>query len=238
MVGDSASMMTHGMIGPQVRSMADFSLLNLIVMPIGLGVLGFIEPCSVGSTLLFVKALEAKSGAQKLMHTLIFAITRAFFIGVLGALAALVGSAFIGFQRGAWVALGVVYVVIGANFVAGRSGTLMVSLGLSLSRFASPGGSAVLGVLFGLNIPACAAPLIFALLGSAAASGASGATILAGFVSLALFGLALSLPLIAVVLFAAARRWLDLLAGLSRRLPFWTGLVFVALGLWSIALAF
>ena len=62
----------------------------------------------------------------------------------------------------------------------------------------------------------------------------SGATVLARFVSLALFGIALSIPLIAVVLFASAQRGLDWVAGLSRRLPFWTGLLFIVLGMWSI----
>ena len=96
------------------------------------------------------------------------------------------------------------------------------------------GGSVGLGVLFGLNIPACAAPLLFALLGAAAAGGAAGAPLASGFLALALFGLALSLPLVAAVLFEPARRALDWLASLSRRMPFWTGLLFVSLGLWSI----
>jgi cytochrome c-type biogenesis protein len=95
-------------------------------------------------------------------------------------------------------------------------------------------GSAALGVLFGLNIPACAALLLFALLAAAAAGGSAGATAASGFVALGLFGLALSLPLIAAVLFERARRALDWLAGLSGRLPFWTGLLLAALGLWSI----
>jgi len=90
------------------------------------------------------------------------------------------------------------------------------------------------GLVFGLNIPACAAPLIFALLGAAAAGGASGATLASGFISLAVFGLALSAPLVAAVLFEPARRALDWLAGLSGRIPFWAGVVLVALGLWSI----
>lgn len=95
-------------------------------------------------------------------------------------------------------------------------------------------GPAMLGVLFGLNIPACAAPLIFAMLAAAAAGGASGATLLTGFVSLALFGLALSLPLMLAVLFERARRAIDWLGALSRRLPVWTRLLLVALGRWSI----
>ncbi|WP_435099656.1 hypothetical protein [Arhodomonas sp. AD133] len=55
-----------------------------------------------------------------------------------------------------------------------------------------------------------------------------------GFVSLGLFGLALSLPLVAAVMWAPMRRVLDRLAGLSARAPFWAGVVLIALGLWSI----
>jgi len=92
-------------------------------------------------------------------------------------------------------------------------------------------GSVGLGVLFGLNIPACATPLLIVLFGAAAVGGVSFAR---GFTSLALFGLALSLPLIVAVLVPSARRALDWIAGLSQRAPLWTGVVLIGLGLWSI----
>lgn len=49
--------------------------------------------------------------------------------------------------------------------------------------------------MFGLNLPACAYPLIMALLGRSATSGAAW-----GFVALFAFGLALSLPLLPLAL--------------------------------------
>lgn len=76
----------------------------------------------------------------------------------------------------------------------------MQSIGPRLSGLSGARSSIGLGVMFGLNIPACAAPL----------------------------------PLILAVLFAPARQALDWLAGLSGRMPFWTGVVLMALGLWSI----
>jgi cytochrome c-type biogenesis protein len=211
-----------------------FTFAGLVLLPIGLGLLGFVEPCSIGSTLLAVKHLEGKDTASKLAQVGVFAATRAVFIGLLGVLAVVLGTAFLGLQKAAWILLGTVYVLLGLLYLTGRAGTLMVSLGPGLARLSDVRGSAGLGVLFGLNIPACAAPLIFALLGAAAAGGAAGATLASGFVSLALFGLALSLPLVLAVFFAPVRRALDWLAGLSRRLPFWTGLLLVVLGLWSI----
>jgi cytochrome c-type biogenesis protein len=214
--------------------MTAFDATRSILLPIGLGLFGFVEPCSIGSTLIVIKQLEGKSTADKLAQIVVFAGTRAAFIGLLGVLGVLLGTAFLGFQRTAWIALGVLYATLGVLYLTNRIGSFMISLGPSLARLADIRGSAALGVLFGLNIPACAAPLLLALLAAAAASGAAGATIANGFVSLALFGFALSLPLIVAVLFEPARRALDWLAGLSRRLPFWTGLVLVALGAWSI----
>ncbi len=209
-------------------------LAQVVLIPLGLGLLGFAEPCSIGSTLIFIKHLEGREPASKLRDVGIFTVTRAVFIGLLGMLAVVLGTTFLGFQRAAWILLGAGYIGLGFLYLLGKAGTLMVSLGPSLSRVSDVRGSVALGVVFGLNIPACAAPLIFALFGAAAASGAAGETIASGFISLALFGFALSLPLVVAVLFEPARRTLDWVAGLSRRLPFWTGLLLVALGFWSV----
>lgn len=209
-------------------------LLDLIVLPVAFGLLGFIEPCSIGSTLIFIKVVERKPAAQKLAQISIFALARAIFIGLLGAAAALLGSAFFGFQKGAWVVLGGLYAALGAAYLSGRIGWVMQSFGPSLARLSSPRGSALLGVIFGLNIPACATPLLVALLGASAASGVRGGSAADGFATLALFGFALSLPLVAAAAFAPARKALDWLAGLSRRLPTWTGVLLIALGAWSV----
>jgi len=212
----------------------ELGLLNFVLLPVGLGLFGFVEPCSVGSSLVLVKFLEGKSALAKLAQVSMFTATRALVIGMMGVLAALVGSQFLGMQRGAWMFLGAIYVVIGALYLMGKAGLLTTTWGPSLGRISGLKGSAGLGVLFGLNIPACAAPLLFALLGMAAAGGTASGTLAAGFISLGLFGLALSLPLVLAVLFNPARRALDWVAGLSKRLPVWTGVVLIALGLWSI----
>ena len=206
----------------------------MVLLPLGLGLLGFIEPCSIGSTLLFVKYLEGKSPTNKLSQAIVFAGARAIFIGLLGMLAVLVGNAFLGFQRAAWIILGTVYILLGLPYLLRKTQALRLSLSLNLGRVSPLRSSALVGVLFGLNIPACAAPLIIALLATAAASGSVGATVAGGFISLGLFGLALSLPLVAVLLFEPGGRALDGLASLSQRLPFWTGLTLIVLGAWSI----
>jgi cytochrome c-type biogenesis protein len=215
--------------------MSELSLVNFVLLPIGLGLFGFVEPCSIGSALVFIKHLEGRHAAAKLMHVTVFALVRAVFIGLLGALAVLLGSAFLGFQKAAWMLLGAVYIAIGLLYLSGKARALMVTIGPRIGRLSGLQGSMGLGALFGLNIPACAAPLLFVLFGMAAASGVAGGTLAIGFFWLALFGLALSLPLLLAVLFKPARRALDWVAGLSDRLPFWTGVLLIALGLWSIA---
>lgn len=211
---------------------------TFVLAPIGLGLLGFIEPCAIGSTLLFIKTTEGRPSTEKLAQVAAFTLSRAVFVGLLGILAAIVGSLFIGIQKGIWIVVGVLYVVIGFLYLSGRIGVLMRSIGPRIEMLSSPRGSVALGALLGLNIPACAGPILVALLAAAAAGSSSGSTIVVGFVSLALFGVALSLPLVVAVLFERARRLLDWLAGLSRRIPLWTGALFVLLGAWSIWFGF
>lgn len=203
------------------------------LLPIGLGLFGFVEPCSIGSTLLFIKLMEGKPAAVKLGQVAAFTLSRGAFIGLLGAAAALIGTAFLGFQKAGWLLLGLVYLAIGILYLTGHIAWLMRSIGPRIARLGDLRASAALGTLFGLNVPACAAPLLLALL-AASASGATGGGVARGFVSLALFGLALSLPLVVAVLFARARRALDGLASLTGRIPRWTGLLLMALGLWSV----
>ena len=209
-------------------------LLDLVVLPIAFGLFGFIEPCSLGSTLIFIKVIEGRGAASRIAQVSAFTLGRSVFIGLLGAIAVLVGTAFFGFQKAAWVVLGALYLALGIAYLTGRIGWLMRSIGPGLARLSTTRGSAALGIAFGLNIPACATPLLLALLGAGTASGALGGSAARGFLALALFGFALSLPLVVAVFFAPARRLLDWLAALSRRVPVWTGVLLLLLGAWSI----
>lgn len=211
-------------------------LVPLLLLPIGLGLLGFVEPCSIGITLFFLKQLEGHDRAGVATQTIVFVATRTVVIGLLGAVAALIGTAFADLQRLAWIGLGALFVAIGALYFSGRSDRLMVRLGPSLERSPKGRSSAFgLGVLFGLNIPACAAPLLFGALGVAAVgAGAPLVDAIQGFVMLGLFGLALSAPLTVLVWWPPARRLLDRALAWSGRVPRIIGAVFVALGLWSI----
>ena len=214
--------------------MSEFDLFQLVALPVGLGLLGFVEPCSIGSSMILVKVIEDQSATTRIAQVGVFALTRALLIGALGALAALIGTVFLDLQKGAWLLLGLIYIALGAFYAFGKAGFLMQSFGPNLSRLVGLRGSIGLGLLFGLNIPACAAPLIFALLGAAALGGSVGGTVALGIVSLGLFGVALSAPLILAVFWQRGRRLLDRLARLSVRVPMVIGLVLIGLGLWSV----
>ena len=215
--------------------MVDAGVLHRVVLPLGLGLLGFLEPCSLGATLLFIKTIEGRGAAAKIIQVVVFTTIRALLMGLLGVGAALVGAAFLDFQKGMWLAFGAFYALIGVLYATGKQGGLIRSLGISLARLSGLSGSVAFGAVFALNIPACAGPLLLTLIGMTAAAGASPMT---GFASLALFGLALSLPLVVAVSLRPARTALDRLAGLSRRIPLWTGVVMIVLGLWSIWFGF
>jgi cytochrome c-type biogenesis protein len=207
-------------------------LITLIGLSIGLGLLGLIEPCTVGSHLLFIKYLDDKTRTKQMLHLALFVVTRALIIGALGAVAVLIGSAIFNIQRIFWIVLGSGYLLFGLLYLSGRQEQLMVALGPSLQPQRSRYGAATLGLLFGLNVPACAAPLLTAVLGASLGA----ASISQGFWTLALFGMALSLPLAVLVRWPRGRGWLAWLAAQSQTMPLWTGTVFLLLGAWSIYL--
>lgn len=209
-------------------------MLRLIALPVGLGLFGFVEPCSIGASLLFIKSLEGKDRRDKIMQSVIFTLLRGLLMGGLGVAAVAIGARFFEFQKIAWIAFGSVYIVIGFFYVFGKAGLFRLSFGPRLSSIRGTNRSLALGTIFAFNIPACAGPLLVILLGMSAASGAVGTSLAKGFLSMALFGLALSLPIVAATFFTGARRFLDKLSGWSSSMPRWTGIVLILLGLWSI----
>jgi len=157
-------------------------------------------------------------------------VVRALVAGLAGALIAFLGQMLISAQTGIWLIFGIIYLVIGLAFLAGRAGLIKQKISLAPTAWKKAQNPLVLGLAFGLNIPACAAPILFGLLGLAATTG----TIVTGFIMMFLFGLFLSLPL---VLFAAIPKlaaWLERLGSRMKQMRLLIGIVFVVLGLWSI----
>lgn len=87
-----------------------------------------------------------------------------------------------------------------------------------------------LGLASGLSLPACATPLVLAAL----AGGVSASGLPQAFLSLFLFGAALSLPLAALVLHRPATETLTRFAARMRRLPGLTGALIAVLGIFMV----
>lgn len=198
-----------------------------ITAAVFLGLLGFIEPCTVGSSVLFVKYLQGKSAAAVKLETIVFAGTRALVLGGLGVVAALAGRPILPYQRAFWIGLGVLYGLVGTLYLSRHQRLLTRRLGPKLGR--APSAAAV-GLLFGLNIPACATPLLAVLF----AANLGAANIARGFWTMGIFGLALSFPLVLAVYSARAREALARLASYADQVPRWTGTLLIVLGAWSI----
>lgn len=75
--------------------MNEINLFHVVALPIFFGLLGFVEPCSIGSTLLVLKQIEGLPTRTKIVQTVMFAATRVVFIGLLGMLAAVLGAPFL-----------------------------------------------------------------------------------------------------------------------------------------------
>ncbi len=208
----------------------EFTTLELILLPIGLGLLGFIEPCTIGAHLLFLETQTRRPNREKVSAVLTFVAVRSLVSGLFGALIAFLGQKIIGVQTGFWLVFGVIYLTIGLAFLAGRAGLIKQKVNLAPTAWKHTRNPLTLGLAFGLNIPACAAPILFGLLGLAATTG----TVMTGFVMMFLFGLFLSSPL---ALFAAVPNlgsWLETLGEKMKRRRWLIGVIFALLGLWSI----
>lgn len=208
-----------------------------LVLAVGLGLLAFVEPCSIGIHLLLVGHLERLPARQRLGELTRVALVRAGVLGLVGLMAASIGRELFTAQRTLWVAFGVLYAGLGMVYLSGRQDLLMRALTPDLDGLQARARSLGLGAAFGLYIPACAIPLLAVLVGTSTARAAGGAALVDGFTALFVFGLALSAPLFGLVGTARGRRWLDRLVMLAGHLPRPTGALLVLLGLASIGLA-
>jgi len=200
--------------------------LYLLALAVGLGLLGFVEPCSVGANIVFLGHLREKGRGERLRETAKFALVRSTVLGLFGLGIAFVGGSVFAAQKGFWLLLGLLYLALGvavilnARFRWGLFGR--IPAGRLLPE--RGGRSLGLGLLFSLNLPACAYPLMLALLGPGAASGP-----LLGFAALFVFGLALSLPLAPLAFSERAAKLFGRLARLGGATPYVIGVVFLLL---------
>ncbi len=208
----------------------ELTFYTAVLLPAALGLLGFIEPCTVGGHMLFLETQNQRSQQAKAAAVLVFVAVRALVTGLFGALIAFAGSGLISLQTGMWLVFGSLYVLVGLAFIFGRAGLVKQRISLAPKAWKSAQNPLVLGLAFGLNIPACAAPILFGLLGLAATTGA----VLAGFMMMFVFGLFLSLPLVVFAITPRFNNWLQSLGNAMKNRRWLIGTIFVLLGLWAI----
>lgn len=208
-----------------------------LLLAAGLGLLAFIEPCSIGIHLLLIDYLERLPASRRLREMAIVCLVRAIVLGLVGFAAVWIGSELFTAQRSLWVAFGLLYIALGAFYVTGRQGAFLRALTPSPERLERRGRAWGIGIAFGLYIPACAVPLLLILVAAGTAQSTAGAAPTSGFLSLFVFGLALSAPLFALVGTARGQRWLDRMVMLAGRMPRPTGTLFIVLGLFSVGFA-
>ena len=208
----------------------DAGIYALLLLPAALGLLGFIEPCTLGAHLLFLRSIASGTRAECIRAALVFLVVRAVVIGSIGALVALVGQRLLPAQGVVWLVFGVVYIAIGTAYLAGRGNMLKWNINLAPESWNRATTPVSLGIVFGFNIPACAAPILFGLVGMVANAG----SIAMGFMAMAVFGAALSAPLVLIAGVPRLSAWFGRRPGQGRKTRWVLGLAFVVVGLWSI----
>lgn len=208
--------------------------MDLIVaqfaLAVGLGLFGFIEPCTIGAHLMFLNAQRDRSMAERARAMGVFMAARVMVMGGFGGLIVLVGQRLLGVQTGLWLLFGLVYLAIGLVFLTSVGNGVRRRIRIAPEAWRSAQSPALQGAAFGLNIPACAAPILFGLIGAATTTG-SAAT---GFAMMAVFALALSAPLVPLSLVPALSHPLHRLRDWMRPRRWLVGAVFIVLGLWSV----
>ena len=201
-----------------------------LLLAFGLGLLGFVEPCTIGAHMLFLGGQRTRPMGQRISAALIFLLARLVVMGGFGGLIVVLGQRLIDVQTGAWLAFGAIYLCLGSALLAGWDKMMRHRIGLAPEKWKVASSPLLQGLAFGLNIPACAAPVLFGLIGTATVSGSA----TTGFLMMAVFALALSLPLLPLSIAPGLARPLDRLADWLRPRRWLLGMIFVGLGVWSV----
>lgn len=151
-------------------------------------------------------------------------------MGGIGGLIVVPGQKLIGVQTSFWLVFGGIYLVLGLAILLGTEKLLRTRIRITPDTWRAATNPVLQGVAFGFNIPACAAPILFGLLGASAFAGAA----LNGFVLMSGFALALSVPLLPLSIAPGLARPLDRFAAWLRLRRWLLGSILIALGLWSL----
>jgi cytochrome c-type biogenesis protein len=205
------------------------SFYSMIILPFVFGLIGFVEPCSMGINMMFLSSVNQTSSARRIKEITVFMLVRALVLALLGLSVAFVGNRLFSFNQGFLIILALIYISIGLLMIFSKSllarlRNLRIAhiLGLDFKE----GSLKRLGLVAGLTIPACAIPLITVLLGQTLLLG----KILTGFIALFVFGLALTVPLAIFSFFKGGIIWLGWLAARTKKFQVVGGIILVLIG--------
>lgn len=201
-----------------------------VALAFGLGLLGFVEPCTIGAHLLFLDRQLARPASRRLSAASSFILARLIVMAGFGGAIVYLGQRAIGIQTGFWLVFGAIYLTLGVTMLLRLDRFLRHRIGLAPERWRTAGNPILQGLAFGFNIPACAAPILFALIGAATLSGSA----VSGMLLMGTFAIALSLPLLPLTLWPGLTTRLSGLADWLRVRRWLLGTLFILLGLWSI----
>ena len=209
--------------------------MGLLITAILTGIGGAFTPCTLGVNLVMVNYLTDKTRAQRLKEWTQFAISRAALMAILGLIIGLLGQMVETFTWWFQMVVNILIIVMGVLFIMGRNKPVLKGLdfsgGRSLDKNMSP---LALGALFGLNVTACVAPLVLALLAQTVLVG----NWLSGGLSLFIFGIMLSAPILVAIFNDRASVWISRVSGQYRSVYYpIIGGVLIVLGLAEIALS-
>jgi len=200
---------------------------QVIILPLLLGLMGFFEPCSLSINAIFLKYVQPLTKGARIKQGLIFLFVRATVLGIIGLLAAFIGKKVFAFQQTYFVLLGVFIALLGVYELTKKH----IPISFPALRFSAlipkKKSAALLGLVFGLVIPACAIPLVLVLVGTTLATG----DLFQGFFSLFLFGTALSLPLLGLVLSEKSFGYVKKITAKMQAVPYVIGIVLIVLGI-------
>lgn len=209
--------------------------MGLFITAILTGAGGSFTPCTLGVNLVMVNQLTKEPRAQRVKGWIQFAVSRAVLLAAIGLVIGLLGQMMETFTWWFQMAVNILIIVMGILFILSRKRPVLPGLDFTgkqtLRKAMSP---VAMGALFGLNVTACVAPLVLALLAQTVLIG----NWLAGGLALFVFGIMLSLPILVAVLNDKASTWISTASGKYRPVYYAIiGGVLIVLGMVEIGLS-
>jgi len=199
---------------------------DLFLLPVLFGLVGFFEPCSLGINLIFLNRIQSMKRQKRVWESIIFTSVRAFILALVGLAAAFIGGKFITIQASLFMFLGIAYILLGILIIINMYRPIFKT-DINLAKYVRNRGAISLGVIFGLVIPACAIAFVLALIGKAAVMG----NLFEGFLSLFVFGITLSAPLVMISYSERSTKIIQKIAMKMKKIPWIAGAVLILVGL-------